>query len=67
MKIQITTTLDTDDLTQMSKSDKKELILDLDNSVAEVDFTLDICREMVQDMIDNGDSNREEIIKHLFE
>lgn len=67
MKIQITTILDTDDLTQISKSDKKELILDLDNSVAEVDFTLDICREMVQDMISNGDSNREEIIKHLFE
>lgn len=67
MKIQITTILDTDDLTQLAKSDKKELILDLDGSVAEVDFTLDICREMIQSLIRNGESNREKIAKHLFE
>lgn len=65
MKVYIHSLIDTDDL-NLSREEKKALILDIDLGVAEVNFTLEICKSLVDSLIKNGESNKEEIIQYLF-
>jgi hypothetical protein len=65
MKIDLMATIDTDDL-NLSPSEVKELIFDLDGGIESIGFTLDICKTLILDMVSKGEMSKEEVIDGIF-
>jgi hypothetical protein len=65
MKLNILSNIDTSDLI-LDKEQIKELILELDGSRGEIDFTLDIIKSLISSLIEDDGMTKEEIIKEIF-